>query len=154
MSKNPEKPLPKFVKQSAGQINPVDKHVGHRLRQRRALLGISQEKLGEAVGLTFQQIQKYERGSNRMGASRLYQFSCILDVPVSYFFDDMPIDLKTPDGQVAGLSDSGQNAIDLDPMSRQETLTLVRLYYQIADPLIRKGLIDLIRTIGGRENDE
>jgi transcriptional regulator with XRE-family HTH domain len=154
MSKGPENPLPKFEKQPAGRINPIDKHVGHRLRQRRALLGISQEKLGEAVGLTFQQIQKYERGSNRIGASRLYQFSCILEVPVSYFFDDIADKLKTPEGQLAGLSDGGQDSIDMDPMSRQETLTLVRAYYQISNPAIRKRLLELARTIGGEETSD
>src|SRR5260370_738995 len=70
--------------------HPVDVHVGARMRQRRTLLGMSQEKLGTAVGLTFQQIQKYERGSNRIGSSRLFEFAKVLDVPVSYFFDEMP----------------------------------------------------------------
>ncbi|HJP20850.1 MAG TPA: helix-turn-helix transcriptional regulator, partial [Alphaproteobacteria bacterium] len=70
--------------------NPIDVHVGGRVRLRRTLLGMSQEKLGQAVSLTFQQIQKYERGANRIGSSRLYQFAQVLDVPVSFFFDDMP----------------------------------------------------------------
>jgi len=74
----------------AANPNPIDVHVGSRVRLRRTLLGMSQEKLGEALGLTFQQVQKYERGVNRIGASRLYHLSQILDVPVSFFFDDMP----------------------------------------------------------------
>ena len=80
---------------SLGKPNPVDVHVGQRVRLRRTLLGMSQEKLGEAIGLTFQQVQKYERGANRIGSSRLYDLSRVLDVPISYFFDDM-------DQQVSG----------------------------------------------------
>ena len=79
--------------------HPVDVHVGTRMRQRRTLLGMSQEKLGKAVGLTFQQIQKYERGANRMGSSRLYEFARVLDVPISYFFDEMPAGV--PNGRSA-----------------------------------------------------
>src|SRR5882762_7396194 len=75
--------------------HPVDVHVGARMRQRRTLLGMSQEKLGTAVGLTFQQIQKYERGSNRIGSSRLFEFAKVLDVPVSYFFDEMPSNARS-----------------------------------------------------------
>src|SRR5277367_1577262 len=74
----------------SGKPNPIDTHVGARVRLRRTLLGMSQEKLGEAIGLTFQQVQKYERGANRIGASRLFDLSRVLDVPVSFFFDDMP----------------------------------------------------------------
>ena len=85
-----------------GIPNPVDIHVGSRVRLRRTLLGLSQEKLGEAVGLTFQQIQKYERGANRIGASRLFEFSRILDVPVSFFFDDMAERAKVGEGQEIG----------------------------------------------------
>jgi len=155
MAKGKGPDLPQYDKLPPGVSNPVDKHVGHRLRQRRALLGVSQEKLGESVGLTFQQIQKYERGANRIGASRLYQFSCILGVPVSFFFDDMPEDLKTPEGQkLSGLADNEQAAIDRDPMTRRETLELVRAYYQIADPAIRKRLLDLARSVGGVEEAE
>ena len=153
MAKGSGRDLPQYDKLPPGVSNPVDMHVGHRLRLRRALLGISQEKLGEAVGLTFQQIQKYERGTNRIGASRLFQFSCILEVPVGFFFDDMPEDLKTPEGQQPGLSDGGQVGIDRDPMARRETLELVRAYYRIADPVIRKRLLDLARSVGGVEGD-
>src|SRR3982074_632911 len=71
-----------------GKPNPVDVHVGSRVRLRRTLLGMSQEKLGEAIGLTFQQVQKYERGAHRTGASRLHELSRVLDVPVGFFFDD------------------------------------------------------------------
>jgi len=153
MAKDTGQNLPRYDKLPPGVSNPVDVHVGHRLRLRRALMGISQEKLGEAVGLTFQQIQKYERGTNRIGASRLYQFSCILDISVSFFFDDMPESLKTPEGQQAGLSDGEQDGIDRDPMARRETLELVRAYYRIPDPIVRKRLLDLARSVGGADGD-
>jgi len=154
MTKDKGPDLLHYRKLPAGVSNPVDQHVGHRLRQRRSLLGISQEKLGESVGLTFQQIQKYERGANRIGASRLYQFSCILDVPVSFFFDDMPTSLQTPEGQQAGLSEPGQDVIDRDPMSRRETLELVRAYYRISSPVVRRRLLDLARSVGGIDADD
>jgi len=114
MAKQPQKngagkraKLKKKRRLPPGVPNPVDIHVGARLRIRRSMLGLSQEKLGDAVGLTFQQVQKYERGANRMGASRLFQFCQILGVPITYFFDDMPTGLKTTEQQVVkGLSEN------------------------------------------------
>ena len=127
--------------------NPIDVHVGARVRLRRTLLGMSQEKLGEAIGLTFQQVQKYERGANRVGASRLYDLSRVLDVPVSFFFDD--IDPETAAASMAEAStaesDAGQH--EPDPMMRRETLELVRAYYRIPDPQIRRRLFDLTKAI-------
>ncbi len=118
------------------------------------MLGMSQEKLGDAVGLTFQQIQKYERGANRIGSSRLYQFSHILNTPVAFFFEDMP---KGAIGEIApfipkkkrggGLSDHGQAKLDEDPLARQETLELVRSYYRIKDPKVRRRLYELLRSM-------
>ena len=105
--------------------NPVDVHVGRRVRLRRTLLGMSQEMLGNALRLTFQQVQKYERGVNRIGSSRLYHLSQILDVPVSYFFDEMP-DLGK--GAAPGLSEAPSAPYEKDPMARRETLELVRAY--------------------------
>lgn len=124
--------------------NPIDVHVGRRLRLRRTLLGMSQEKLGEAVRLTFQQIQKYERGVNRIGSSRLYQLSQILDVPVSFFFDDMP-PLET--GDAPGLGEGAPTPFEPDPMAKRETLELVRAYYRISDPAARKRLFQLTKAI-------
>jgi transcriptional regulator with XRE-family HTH domain len=135
-----------------GTPNPVDIHVGSRVRLRRTLLGLSQEKLGEAVGLTFQQIQKYERGANRIGASRLFEFSRILDVPVSFFFDDMPERLKSHEGRLGwGLADQPQSALEPDPLTRRETLELVRAYYRISDPQVRKRLFELAKSLGSAE---
>ncbi|MGF1641214.1 MAG: helix-turn-helix domain-containing protein [Rhodospirillales bacterium] len=135
-----------------GTPNPVDIHVGSRVRLRRTLLGLSQEKLGEAVGLTFQQIQKYERGANRIGASRLFEFSRILDVPVSFFFDDMPDRLKSHEIHLGwGLADQPPPALEPDPLTRRETLELVRAYYRIADPQVRKRLFELAKSLGSVE---
>ncbi|MDA1088804.1 MAG: helix-turn-helix domain-containing protein [Proteobacteria bacterium] len=131
-----------------GVPNPVDIHVGARVRLRRTLLGLSQEKLGDAVGLTFQQIQKYERGANRIGASRLFQLCHILDVPVSFFFEEMPMGLKTTEGQVVrGLREQEHKTLELDPLARRETLELVRAYYKIADPRVRKRLFELTKSL-------
>ncbi len=111
---------------------------------------MSQEKLGEAVNLTFQQIQKYERGANRIGASRMFELSRVLDVPVSFFYDDMADDIKTPEGmRKRALQDVGQNAYEPDPLARRETLELVRAYYKIVDPKIRKRLFELTKTLSG-----
>ena len=101
-------------------------HVGSRLRLRRTLMGMSQEKLGEAVNLTFQQIQKYEKGANRVGASRLYQFSRILEVPPSFFFDDMPTELAG--SPAPSTSEADADTFRHDPLSKRETLELGRAY--------------------------
>lgn len=136
-----------------GVPSPVDIHVGSRVRLRRTLLGLSQEKLGEAVGLTFQQIQKYERGANRIGASRLFEFSRILDVPVSFFFDDMSDRVAGADGAAAaGMADQAQASLEPDPLTRRETLELVRAYYRISDPQIRKRLFELTKSLGAIED--
>ncbi len=129
-----------------GKPNPIDVHVGSRVRLRRTLLGMSQEKLGEAIGLTFQQVQKYERGANRIGASRLYELGLVLDVPVSFFFDDMPDERKraTPPPQ---LDDDLRKRIEPDPMAKRETLELVRAYYRITDPHVRKRIFELTKSV-------
>lgn len=129
----------------ADKPNPVDVHVGSRVRLRRTLLGMSQEKLGEAIGLTFQQVQKYERGANRIGASRLYDLSRVLDVPVSFFFDDMPADVTGE--RPAGVAEEKQSGFEPDPMAKRETLELVRAYYRITDPSVRKRLFELTKSI-------
>ena len=128
--------------------NPIDVHVGSRVRLRRTLLGMSQEKLGEAIGLTFQQVQKYERGANRIGASRLYDLGRVLDVPVSFFFDDINPDTANPQPDAAAASSQPVVArYEPDPMMRRETLELVRAYYRIPDPQIRRRLFDLTKAI-------
>ena len=131
--------------------SPIDVHVGTRIRLRRTLLGMSQERLGEALGLTFQQVQKYERGVNRVGASRLFDLSRVLDVPISFFFDDMPENLAASFGgqssrRSGGLPDA--EAFPDDTLNRRETLELVRAYYRITDPNVRKRMFDLIKSMG------
>ncbi len=135
--------------------SPIDVHVGSRIRLRRTLMGMSQERLGEALGLTFQQVQKYERGVNRVGASRLYDLSRILDVPISFFFDDMPSGTAhagtpgAPGGFAETIDGFGQAE---DPLAKRETLELVRAYYRITDPAIRRRVFDLIKSMGPTEN--
>jgi len=143
--------------------SPIDAHVGARIRLRRTLMGMSQERLGEALGLTFQQVQKYERGVNRVGASRLFDLSRALDVPISFFFDDMPEPLAAAYGSAGGIgmrrgygfADAqegfGGTAFGGPPgdeaMNRRETLELVRAYYRITDPSVRKHVFDLIKSL-------
>src|SRR5215813_11924704 len=136
-------------RQKSDKPNPIDVHVGSRVRLRRTLLGMSQEKLGEAIGLTFQQVQKYERGANRVGASRLYDLSRVLDVPVSYFFEDIAPGVATAaEARLGGLSEPTPNpGYEADPMMRRETLELVRAYYRITDPQVRRRLFDLTKAI-------
>ena len=130
----------------AANPKAVDAHVGSRVRLRRTLLGMSQEKLGQAVSLTFQQIQKYERGTNRIGSSRLYQFSQVLDVPVSFFFDDMPAEVA---GRAPGLGEGPAEVFETEKLARRETLELVRAYYRIPDPAVRKRVFELVKAVAG-----
>jgi transcriptional regulator with XRE-family HTH domain len=133
---------------ASGAPNPVDIHVGARVRLRRTLLGMSQEKLGEAIGLTFQQVQKYERGANRVGASRLYDLSRVLEVPVSFFFDDMPDEISSKSVHERREMSESPDPFDNDPMNRRETLELVRAYYRITDPNQRKKIFELVKSMG------
>ena len=131
--------------------SPIDVHVGGRIRLRRTLLGMSQERLGEALGLTFQQVQKYERGVNRVGASRLFDLSRVLDVPISFFFDDMPEPLAREYGgatvrRAVGFAEP-QESFEDDALHRRETLELVRAYYRITDQGVRKRVFDLIKSL-------
>ena len=135
-----------------GTPRPVDVHVGGRLRLRRTLLGMSQEKLGEAVNLTFQQIQKYERGANRIGASRLFELSQVIGVPVSYFFEEMSAEVKATRGAHIEISGDGVN--ENDPLTRRETLELVRAYYKITDPKVRKRMFELTKSLANSTDAE
>lgn len=128
--------------------NPIDIHVGTRLRLRRTLLGLSQEKLGEAVGITFQQLQKYERGANRISASRLFNLSQVLGVPVSFFFDDMP-PADAPSLDSSAVDTAPSETDEVDSMARRETLELVRAYYRIDDSGVRRRTFELVKALGG-----
>jgi transcriptional regulator with XRE-family HTH domain len=124
--------------------NPTDVHVGSRVRLRRNMMGLSQEKLGEALNLTFQQVQKYERGANRIGASRLWELSRILDVPVQFFFDTADPVRAAPLG---GFAESGQEVFDSDPLHRRDTRELIGAYYQIDNATVRRRLFDLAKAL-------
>lgn len=132
------------------QPNPIDIHVGSRVRMRRILVGMSQEKLGEEIGLTFQQIQKYEKGSNRISASRLYQISRILNVPVQYFFDDVPEASRHQAGSGNGGWAQGAAHEIIDFISSAEGLQLNKAFAEIADPIVRRKLVELLKTLAER----
>jgi transcriptional regulator with XRE-family HTH domain len=131
---------------SGRKPNPVDIHVGSRVRYRRMIVGMSQEKLGEKMNLTFQQIQKYEKGTNRIGASRLFQLSKILDVPVGYFFEDAFAN-SAPSHAVQGLHEPEQEGYLLDFLNSREGLDLNRAFAKIHDPKVRRRVIDLVRAL-------
>lgn len=132
----------------SGAPNPVDVHVGARVRIRRTLLGLSQGELGERLGLTFQQIQKYERGLNRISASRIFDIAHVLGVPVPFFFDDMPEDLASRAPGCAEDYDAAGDDPEAEYMTKRETLELVRAYYQISDPGVRKKVYHLTKSLG------
>jgi transcriptional regulator with XRE-family HTH domain len=122
----------------------VDQHVGSRVRLRRMLLGMSQERLGESIGITFQQVQKYEKGVNRIGASRLLQISEILDVPVEFFFEEAP----HIDGRRApGMAEADSETFILEFLNSREGLELNRAFAKIADPKVRKRVVNLVRSL-------
>ncbi|NNJ74443.1 MAG: helix-turn-helix transcriptional regulator [Anderseniella sp.] len=123
--------------------NPIDVHVGSRLRMRRMLVGMSQEKLGESLDLTFQQIQKYEKGSNRISASRLYDMSRILDVPVQFFFDDM----VRADADKADKPSGSFEMIEF--LSSPDGAQLVRTFSEIQSPEVRRNILDLVKSVSG-----
>jgi len=135
----------------SGKPNPIDVHVGTRVRLRRTLMGMSQEKLGDALGLTFQQVQKYERGANRIGASRLFDLSRVLEVPISYFFEEMEADVQSasPRHMVRAVEEPPEAV--KNAMAKRETLELVRAYYRIVDPSVRKHVYDLAKALGPKD---
>ena len=127
--------------------NPIDKHVGSRVRMRRMMLGMSQEKLGDALGLTFQQVQKYEKGTNRIGASRLQQISLILQVPVAFFFEGAP----PPPGIATGLGEAPSPAYVTDFLATTDGLALVKAFTRIPNAKLRRRVVELVQEMGGEE---
>ncbi len=122
--------------------NPIDVHVGSRIRLRRNMLGLSQEKLGESLGITFQQIQKYEKGTNRVGASRLQAISAILNVPVSFFFEDAP-----GSSNQAGFAEDNEATYVVYFLNSNEGVQLTRAFTKISDPKVRRKIIDLVKSL-------
>ena len=127
--------------------NPIDKHVGSRVRMRRMMLGMSQEKLGDALDLTFQQVQKYEKGTNRIGASRLQQISHILQVPVSFFFEGAPAS-----GRPIEMGEAPSPAYVSDFLASSEGLALTKAFMRIKEPKVRRRIVDLVEAIVGDED--
>ncbi len=125
--------------------NPIDKHVGSRVRMRRMMLGMSQEKLGNNLGLTFQQVQKYEKGTNRIGASRLQQISHILQVPVSFFFEGAPINASAP--RIDGMNEAPSPAYVSDFLATSDGLALTKAFMRISDVKLRRRIVDLVEQI-------
>jgi transcriptional regulator with XRE-family HTH domain len=127
--------------------NPIDKHVGSRVRMRRMMIDMSQEKLGERLGITFQQIQKYEKGTNRIGASRLQQISTVLSVPVAFFFEGAPV----PDGPTA-FSDVPSPAYVSDFLATSDGLALTKAFMKVRDPKVRRRIVELVEAIASEED--
>jgi transcriptional regulator with XRE-family HTH domain len=128
--------------------NPIDKHVGSRVRMRRMMISMSQEKLGERLGITFQQIQKYEKGTNRIGASRLQQISIVLGVPVSFFFEGAPV----PEGSSGAFSESSSPAYVSDFLATSDGLSLTKAFMKVKDPKVRRRIVDLVEAIAAEED--
>jgi len=124
--------------------NPIDIHVGSRVRLRRNMLGMSQEKLGESLGITFQQIQKYEKGTNRVGASRLQAIASILGVPVSFFFEDAP---GGNSGQGPGFAEDSSANYVVDFLNTSEGLQLNRAFVKISDSKVRRKVVELVKAL-------
>jgi transcriptional regulator with XRE-family HTH domain len=124
--------------------NPIDKHVGSRVRTRRMMLGMSQEKLADAIGLTFQQVQKYEKGTNRMGSSRLQQIANAMQVPVTFFFEDVP-------GQPRMDSKAPSPAYVSDFLSTADGLALTKAFMHIKDAKLRRSIVEVVKEIAGAD---
>jgi transcriptional regulator with XRE-family HTH domain len=129
--------------------NPIDVHVGTRIRMRRMLVGMSQEKLGEQLGLTFQQVQKYEKGTNRVSASRLFHVAQVLGVTVQYFYEDLPDGAEV--GAVEGFAESGEQAVITNFLNSAEGLQLNRAFHQITDSDVRRRVVELVKSISSKE---
>ena len=133
-----------------GNPHPVDVYVGRRLRLKRTFLGMSQEAIAKQIGVTFQQVQKYERGANRMGASRLYDFARALGVQISYFFEGYG-DYSMDDPVMLHAAESESPAFDYEGVSNRETLEVMRAYARIKSPSVRKRVVDLIKAMKKEE---
>ena len=136
-------------KQTSRGLNPIDIHVGTRVRLRRNLLGMNQTKLAGAIGVAYQQVQKYEKGTNRISASRLFNLSRVLDVPISFFFEDLsPAAADGGRRRTRGLSEAPAAVLEPDLLSKRETVELIRAYYRVTDPGLRKRVLDLLQALG------
>jgi len=137
---------------AARKPHHIDVHVGSRVRLRRMFIGMSQERLGEQMSLTFQQIQKYEKGTNRIGASRLFQLAEVLNVPVGFFFEGL--DVPHPAAQAAGFAEPNSETYVMDFLDSREGVELNRAFVRIKDPKVRKSIVDMVRAMADAEQDE
>jgi transcriptional regulator with XRE-family HTH domain len=133
--------------------DPIDRHVGTRIRGRRVGLRVSQTKLGHSIGVTFQQIQKYESGTNRVGASNLFKIAKALGVEVSFFFEGVSRDEAAIVAPSLGFAEPPQQSFDINPMNSRESFELMHNYFRIPDPVVRKRLFQLIRILAFSENE-
>lgn len=134
------------------RANPMDVHVGTRVRLRRMLLGMSQEKLGEHLGLTFQQVQKYEKGVNRIGASRLFDLAKVLGVPVQFFYDEAPVGMQGMAEEQTGFSERPGESYVVEFLGTRDGLELNKAFARIQDPRVRRAIVDLVRSLAGEDN--
>jgi transcriptional regulator with XRE-family HTH domain len=132
------------------RANPIDVHVGSRVRLRRMLLGMSQEKLGECLGLTFQQIQKYEKGINRIGASRLFDLARVLGVNVQYFYDELP----GSGAEARGFGERPAESYAVEFLGSREGLELNKAFARISDARVRRSIVELVRAYAGESESE
>ena len=148
-----KKAVPAIPAGRPGIPNPVDVHVGMRLRGKRTILGLSQMQLADALGITFQQIQKYERGTNRISASRLVDLASVLEAEIMYFFENMPLEVSAQSPRLrSGLKETVEDIKD-NPLMKRETLELVRVYHKIQDPKQRKSVVNLCRSLASKKDD-
>jgi transcriptional regulator with XRE-family HTH domain len=135
------------------RANPIDSHVGGRVRLRRMLMGMSQEKLAERLGLTFQQVQKYEKGVNRIGASRLFELAHVLGVPIQFFYDDLAVAAGQPGGTRGFAERPAADTYIVDFLNSREGLELNRAFVRIVDPKVRRSILDLVRALATEQDD-
>lgn len=129
--------------------NPIDKHVGSRVRMRRMLLGMSQERLGEALKITFQQVQKYEKGTNRISASRLQQIANVLGVTISFFYEGAPVE-----AEAGGFAEGSLPPYVADFIGSADGLQLMRSFMRIKDPRVRRTIVNHVKALAGDEVEE
>ena len=140
-----ENALGEVEERGSRRANPIDVHVGSRVRLRRMLLGMSQEKLGENLGLTFQQVQKYEKGINRIGASRLFDLSQVLGVPVQFFYEELAV----AGAGAAGFGERPAESYAVEFLGSREGLELNKAFARITDSKVRRSIVDLVRAFAG-----
>lgn len=151
MPRPDDRPEEEESEKGSRRPNPIDIHVGGRVRFRRMLLGMSQEKLGERLGLTFQQVQKYEKGINRIGASRLFDLSQVLGVPVQFFYDEAPGGYEQPSMSQPGFADRQSESYIVEFLNSRDGLELNKAFVRIADVKVRRSIVDLVRSLAGED---